>query len=585
VVNARLGLKGRVGALRINLTAGATGKQDAFAAGHFGALAATELRLEAQLQADDGATLLGLAGLERFAVADRRPAVLSVSASGPLDQALKFEGKLAAGGIDVAGEGSLRLAAEQPGIIDFDRLHGSLYGHKLRGRLAVKLAEAAQVDGEIEAETLDVPAIVAAAIGMRSRSGQSPQASTWSSEPFVLNATGLSGRIAFKAERASLSPTLDARQLRGTARLGPSEVVFEDIDGELAKGRLSGRLAFGSNAEGLVARAKVDLSGAEMAAVYPRAGRPPISGRLTFKAEVEGTGLSPAAFIGSLTGSGAIELDDAQFANLSPRVFDAVIRAVDLGIPADANRIRDFVATALDSAGLPVARANAVIKIAAGQLRLTDVVTQADGVDVALVASLDLTNALLDANLTMSGRQTIAGAEHPTLMIALKGALPTPQRSIDANPLANWLALRSVDRQAKQLEELERAQREAQERAEREALERAPRELPEPSQTIPVAPMDDPGTTPAAASAPDANINAGSTSPVSAAATSGIAPGNDAPPLPPPVDIPTPPQPRAAPHANDGATPERPPASRYLAPKPTTRRPGPPLDLLGGSYR
>jgi large subunit ribosomal protein L24 len=403
----------------------------------------------------------------------------------------------------------------------------------------------------------------------------------------VFIATGLTGRIAFKAERASLSPTLDAKQLRGTARLGPSEVVFEDVDGELAKGRLAGRLAFGSNADGLVALAKVDLSGAEMAAVYPGAGRPPISGRLTLRADVEGAGLSPAAFMGSLSGSGAIELDEAQFANLSPRVFDAVIRAVDLGIPADASRIRDFVATALDSAGLKVARASAAIKISAGQVRLTDVTTQADGVDVVLAAALDLTSATLDANVTMSGRQTIGGTDHPTVLVALKGALPTPQRSIDANLLASWLALRSVDQQAKQLEQLERAQSEAHEQAEREASQRAQRELAEPSPTIPVAPMDDPGTIPATASVPNAGINPGAASPVSAAATSGISPGNEAPPLPPPVDVGASPRPKAVPQIDDGAAPAqaRPPASRYQAPKPTTRRPGPPLDLLGGSYR
>ena len=171
MIDARLGLKGRVGALRVNLTAGATGSQDLFAAGHLGGLAATELRLDAQLQADDGATLLGLAGLDRFAVADKQPAMLSVSASGPLNQDLKFSGKLVASGIDATGEGALRFAADQPGFIQFDRLSGLLYGHKLQGRLAVKLAKATQVDGEIETETLDVPATVAAAIGMRRRGG------------------------------------------------------------------------------------------------------------------------------------------------------------------------------------------------------------------------------------------------------------------------------------------------------------------------------------------------------------------------------------------------------------------------------
>jgi large subunit ribosomal protein L24 len=213
-------------------------------------------------------------------------------------------------------------------------------------------------------------------------------------------------------------------------------------------------------------------------------------------------------------------------------------------------------------------------------------VTEADGVEVMLAAALDLTNASLDANLTMSGRQTIGGTDRPTVLIALKGALPAPQRTIDAKLLASWLALRSVDQQAKQLEQLERAQREAQERAEREASERAERQLPGPSQTIPVAPMDDPGTTPARVSVPEATVNPGGV-PAQAPTTSGISSGHEAPPLPPPVEVGAAPRSRAVPQVDESAPPAqaRPPSMRYHAPKPATRRPGPPLDLLGGSYR
>ena len=46
------------------------------------------------------------------------------------------------------------------------------------------------------------------------------------------------------AARGVLRPTLVAQQLHGVARFGRAELVFEDVAGELAKGRLEGRLAF-----------------------------------------------------------------------------------------------------------------------------------------------------------------------------------------------------------------------------------------------------------------------------------------------------------------------------------------------------
>ena len=61
------------------------------------------------------------------------------------------------------------------------------------------------------------------------------------------------------------------------------------------------------------------------------AAQPPFRGSGAVTAEVEGTGLSPVALIGSLKGSGKVVLTDGQIAGLDPRTFNAVIRAVDQG--------------------------------------------------------------------------------------------------------------------------------------------------------------------------------------------------------------------------------------------------------------
>ena len=591
VAAGRLGLTGRVGAIRINLAADATGKPEDFANGNLRSLATAGLRLDAQLRADDSTLLLGLVGLERYAIADKRPGLFSVSATGAPGEDVRFDGKLVAAGIDAVANGTLRLPQGKPAAVELDQVSGTLYGNRVHGRLAVRLGEGPQIDGAIETETLDAPAIIVAAIGMKRQTGRA-NAPGWSPEPFVLNASGITGRIAFTAARAAFSPDLVVRQMRGVAQLGPSRVAFENIDGELANGRFGGQLEFGTSADGLTARANLQLEGADMESVFSGAGRPPIAGRVMFKAAVQGAGLSPAAFVGSLTGNGTISLESARFANLNPRMFDAVIRAVDLGIPADANRIRTFVTSALDGGSLSLLQARAELNIAAGQARLANVVMQADGVDVALMAALDLASTSLDATVTMTGRHTIGGADHPSVLISLKGALTGPQRSIDANLLASWLAMRAVDQQARQLEAMERAQREQMEReqAQREQLERARREATAPS--LPVAPTS--AAPPADASRPElqalpsntgVTTSPGQTAP-SSEATSGINPGEQAPPLPPAIDIGSAPRSRTAPHA-DAAVPAGQPRAPPRQRQPRQARPPtpPPLDLLGNTYR
>ena len=273
--------------------------------------------------------------------------------------------------------------------------------------------------------------------------------------------TALNGRIDFKAQRAVFAPWLVAQRLSGVARFNGAEVVFEDIAGELGKGQFEGRLSVSNGAAGLTAKLGVGLTDADLGAIFASAERPATAGRMALHAELEGSGRSPAAFIGSLSGFGTVTLDQARLVGLNPGVFGAVTRAVELGIPTDGNRIRDFVTGALDSAGLPVSKASAAISINEGQARLRDVVIRADGADLHATVNVDLADAMLDALLTLDALPQAAGAASPAVMISLKGTLPAPKRVIDTNLLSSWLTLRALEQQSRQIDAMERAAREA----------------------------------------------------------------------------------------------------------------------------
>jgi large subunit ribosomal protein L24 len=252
-----------------------------------------------------------------------------------------------------------------------------------------------------------------------------------------------------------------------------------------------------------------------------------MAGRLTLETEIEGVGRSPAAFIGSLTGFGSITLEQAKLVGLNPDVFNAVTRAVELGIPMSGNRIREYVVGALDNAGLPVSKASAAISINAGQARLRDIAIGAAGADLQAVVSVDLGDAMLDALLTLNVPSQTSDAAHPALMVALKGTLPAPKRTVDTALLTSWLTLRELERQSKQLEAMEKAAREAA-----AAASAAP---PKPAE--PGAPLAVPESAPAV--------------PVPNATDGMLGPGQ-APVLPPPITIPAAPKPRAAPRTDNG---------------------------------
>ena len=524
--SGKIGLTGKIGAIRVNVTASATGKREAFLVTDLGALAGADVRADGQFEADGPDPLLGLLGLDRLVAAEQKPARLDLSANGPLGRELRFEGKLAAGPIDAGGSGTLRFASDQPATLDFDRFAGTIGGSKVQGRGSVRFDEVPRFDGSIEAETLDAPAVIAAAIGMPAKRGAG--GAGWSTEPIAWKATALNGRIAFNTQRAVFAPWLVAEHLSGVARLNGSEVVFEDVAGKFSQGRLDGRLAVSNAAAGLTARLWLGITGAELGTIFASAGRPAMSGRLTLETEIEGAGRSPASFIGSLAGFGSITLEQARLVGLNPDVFNAVTRAVELGIPTSGNRVREFVAGALDNAGLSVSKASAAISVNAGQARLRDIVMRTDGADLQAAVNVDLGDAMLDALLTLNAPPQAAGAAPPALMVALKGALPAPKRTVDTTLLTSWLTLRELEQQSRQLEVMEKAAR--------ESAAGAGNALPKPAEsgTRLVVPESAP-TVPAPK------------------AIDGISEGAQAPALPPPITIPTVPKPRAGPRTDNVA--------------------------------
>jgi large subunit ribosomal protein L24 len=531
--HGKLGLAGQIGGVRVNLTARADGKREAFSVTSPGALSETEVRLEGTLEADEAAPLLALAGLNRIPVAEREPARLRLTLQGPASRDLKFEGELSARPIEAKGSGTLRLAADQPAVLDFEKIAGLIGGEAIQGRLALSFGETMQAEGSIETDALDVPATVAAALGLSAQRGAHVNAAGWSTDPMAWEPTGLSGRIEFKTKSAALTPQLVARQLHGVARFGRSGLVFEQVGGELAEGRLDARLAIQNTEQGLSASVRVGLTDAQAAALFtdPTA----VSGRVSVQTELQGSGRSPAAFIGSLGGYGTVKLDQAQVSGINPGVFEAVRRAVELGIPTEGSRMREFVAGVLDGAKVPIQHATAVVRVNAGQARFDGIVIGPPGLTAQ--ATVDLASGTLDGRLALTGSAAVtADKVRPTVLVSLKGPVLAPVRTIDASSLANWLTLLRVEQNSKQIDAMERAARETA----------VPRSLksPEPPAVEPAAPAS-----PAAAPSSSAE-------PITAApAAEQAAAVNQAPALPPPIKVPQAPNARPAPRADNAVPP------------------------------
>ncbi len=508
VTVAQVAVTGAIDAMKVDVRARMSGD--------WAKPAAANIRLDGTIDAPDGTALLKLMGLDRYLAAGKGAGQLKLLVAGPADRDQSIDLRLSADGLSAQSIGRGRLSLDKglqltstlqvakadlrplrpAGMADsgeplpfslnshvavvdraisFADVNARLGGATIRGSLAFDGQTPRKVSGALDADTIDAAPLIASAIGLPAASGNNGSAAwAWSSEPFSGGLFGaFNGEIALKARQVALLPRLTAREFRANLRFDKGGLAIDDATGDVSGGRLAGALSFRSAEDGLKAHGKISLTGVDAASLLPSAARPPVTGSLALSADVEGTGLSPVALIGSLQGTGKIALSDGQLAGLDPRAFDAVTRAVDQGLPIDAARISDAVGKALDSGQLAVKHADGTLAVSAGQVRLSNATVDGKDAALSLAGILDLTDGSLDARLVLSGSGQAGGAR-PDIFMALKGPLAAPARSIDVSALTGWLTLRAVENQTRQLREIENAQRQARPPAPRPKSELAP---------------------------------------------------------------------------------------------------------------
>jgi large subunit ribosomal protein L24 len=534
-------IDGSAGAFKVSLQ-GQTDSTEGFTLEALSKLPAGNTKLTAHLESGDGSALVELLGLDTLLAADKRAGRLDVTANGPLNGEMAVDGQLVAGALDVSTKGSLRLAdgptatvalkiananvrsprpvasgrpaetlplsltgklAYAGGAVELSDILGRAAGAAIAGRLKIGL-QPLTASGEIELAEINLPVVMAAATGSPPPGG----AAAWPAEPFERGLLGqIGGRVVVKSPHVALTPRLAVKNARALVQLDQTGFAIKDIDGALAGGRIAGEFALWRGADGVSTRSRLQATSADIAELV-RGGPPPLSGRFTGEIELEGTGRSPVALIGSLKGGGKFSLQDGGVQRLDPAAFETVIRSVDQGLQLDATRIRDRMEQALSSGVLPVARADGEFTLAGGQARAANIKVNAQGVDVGVSGSALLADDTIDAKLTLSAleRPDAPAGTRPEVTITLKGATDAPKRATDVTAFFNWLALRAVDQQSKRIDALEAA-RETQK--DQGSKDQAPKEPAAASRAVPSTTGATPPSPPAARPRPTNQPSAG----------------------------------------------------------------------------
>jgi hypothetical protein len=557
------------------------------------ALKKNDLTLSAKLNADSGPALLALLGLDGVVAAGNGPAQFDASSSGVWNAPVKLKAKLTGNGLDAEIDGSAEPLKTEPaaavaltvrnanaapliGIADplrapfpvtltsrvalaggklgFDGLDGTVAGARVRGKLTAVLGDTLGVDGSVGTDVLDVPSTLLAAVGAAGHE---------STEPFgrgLLN--GWRGRIEFSAVRATM-PGGEFRPFGGVLHNDGHALLLEGISGGLGGGKIQGELSARKSADGVNLTGRIQVTGVDGAVLRHRGLAMP-QGRVSAQTSINGQGRSASALIGSLSGNGSVTIEQARFAGLDPRAFEAATQASDTGVARDDARLAAVVAPALAAGALNVAAAEIPFSIRDGQLRVSNTTLTGEGARLTLSGGYDITADQIDVRAALAATATdAAGIGRPEILVLLFGSPDKPDRTVDVAALSSWLGLRAIDRETKRLEQIERTNPLLNAPKPQEVTPASPTATP-PAAPTPAAPAP---AAPSAAAPPVVPLPAPRVPPVSPSQQPASAPTAAVPPLPPPVEVKPPPGARAPQRQNAPLVitpqPQRPASSAF----------------------
>ncbi|MEZ2146091.1 AsmA-like C-terminal region-containing protein [Bradyrhizobium sp. DN5] len=446
----------------------------------------SDFTLDSKVSTPQAGALLALLGLDRIVAAGEGASQFEGKLTGTWQKPLQLSAKLSGGGLDAdaqgnfdwsASKGSANLRVRNANLaplfgtssagksaqsvslsarvglsgnrLIFDDLDSTVSGSHLRGHLAVTLDQERSVDGEVGLDSLDLAPTLAMAIGAAGHDAGEP-----------LNAGligGWRGRIAFQALRGTLPGGIELRPFAGTIRGDGQSLALDALKGGIGGGEMSASLDARNGANGLALNARIDLSNVDAATLRYRDLALP-KGRASVQMALTSQGRSVAALTGALAGNGTVTLDSAEIVGLNPRAFEIAIRASDGGQVSDDNRLRQLVEPALSAGPIAVASAQIPFTIRDGRLRVGATPLEAKNARAIVSGGYDIPADQADIRASLTPIMTGLSGAPPEIQLFAAGPPDKLSRTVDLAPLSSWLAVRTIDRETRRLDAIERGE-------------------------------------------------------------------------------------------------------------------------------
>lgn len=325
-------------------------------------------------------------------------------------------------------------------------IDGKAGASPMKGSFTVTRGDSVSVAGDLAFDSLDLGPLTAAALGGAGRATTDPLEDGW--------LQGWRGKIAFRAARAALPGGTTLNDLGGVLRHDGTSLFADALKAGLGGGEVNGSLQATRGSSSTSVRAQVQMKGADGGALTYRALALP-AGKASVQATLSSEGRSLAALSNALSGSGVITLENGRIAGLDVGVFDTALRAADIATLNDT-RLRTIIEPQLAQGTLAINTAQIPFDIRDGRLRVGATTLESEKARAVVSGGYDMPADQIDIRVALSSAVLGTPTSRPELQLFLHGTPDALDRSLDVSALSSWLALQSIERETRRLDQLEK---------------------------------------------------------------------------------------------------------------------------------
>lgn len=318
-------------------------------------------------------------------------------------------------------------------------------GHStMRGEFAASRGE---VKGEANFDSIGASDLLAWGIGATGKDSTAPL------EQNV--AHGLRGSISLRSAQVRHPRMASLEAFSGTLRSDGQSLTLDNGTGQFAGGAATLNGDVRKLPNGTSANLQVKIEGADASAIRPLNLSLP-EAKASLEVSLASQGRSADALLGAMSGVGTVTFKDVRIPNLSPRAFEDAVTASDDGRQTDDAALKLIVENGLQESVTQISGAQISFSIQEGRLRVPRAMAETKGASVLVSGGYDFTADQMDIRASLLANVVNPATGRPEIRIDLNGSPGNVARTLDVSSLSTWLAMRSIDRQTRKLDQLER---------------------------------------------------------------------------------------------------------------------------------